>query len=55
METIDGLPQLEVNFDPALVCMLREVRYFLLLRDIPVDIPAAALKVCLMSFTIQER
>ncbi len=45
MEEVDGLPQLTVNFDPAMVCMLREVRYFLLLRETPVEIPATTFKV----------
>lgn len=36
---------LRVNFDPALVRLLREVRYFLLLPDLPIDIPANATKV----------
>lgn len=36
---------LRVNFDPALVRLLREVRYFLLLPDLPIEIPANALKV----------
>ena len=36
---------LRVNFDPALVRLLRETRYFLLLPDLPIEIPANALKV----------
>lgn len=36
---------LRVNFDAALVRLLREVRYFLLLPDLPIEIPANALKV----------
>ncbi|KAK9808985.1 hypothetical protein WJX72_007373 [[Myrmecia] bisecta] len=36
---------LHVNFDPGLVRLLREVRYFLLLPNLPVDIPASALKI----------
>jgi hypothetical protein len=40
-----GLPHLAVNFDPALVCMLREVRYFLQQPSLPLEIPAAALRV----------
>lgn len=40
-----GLPRLAVNFDPALVRMLREVRCFLAQRSLPLDIPAAALRV----------
>ncbi|KAK9843805.1 hypothetical protein WJX81_007069 [Elliptochloris bilobata] len=35
---------LAVNFDPALIALLREVRYFMLLRDLPSPIPAPALK-----------
>ncbi len=38
---------LRVNFDPALVRLLRETRYFLLLPDLPIEIPANALKVSL--------
>ena len=45
MTVQDGLPRLAVNFDPALVRMLREVRYFLQQPSLPVAIPAAALKV----------
>ena len=37
---------LRVNFDAALVRLLREVRYFLLLPELPIEIPANALKVC---------
>ncbi len=40
----DGRVELAVNFDPALTTLLREVRYFLLLDDLPSPIPAAALK-----------
>jgi hypothetical protein len=40
----DGRVELAVNFDPALTALLREVRYFLLLDDLPSPIPAAALK-----------
>ena len=36
---------LRVNFDAALVRLLREVRYFLLLPELPIEIPANALKV----------
>ncbi|DBB00313.1 TPA: Dynein beta chain, flagellar outer arm [Trebouxia sp. C0004] len=36
---------LRVNFDPALVRLLRETRYFLLLPDLPIEIPANALKI----------
>lgn len=39
---------LRVNFDAALVRLLREVRYFLLLPDLPIEIPANALKVRLI-------
>ena len=45
MSNEDGLPRLAVNFDPALVRMLREVRYFLQQPNLPIAIPAAALKV----------
>ena len=38
---------LAVNFDPALIALLREVRYFTLLPDLPSPIPAPALKACL--------
>ena len=41
----DSQGVLRVNFDAALVRLLREVRYFLLLPDLPVQIPANALKV----------
>ncbi|KAA6419077.1 MAG: flagellar outer dynein arm heavy chain beta [Trebouxia sp. A1-2] len=36
---------LRVNFDPALVRLLRETRYFLLLPELPIEIPANALKI----------
>ena len=41
----DALPLLRVNFDPALVRLLREVRYFLLLSNLPMAVPDNALKV----------
>ena len=41
----DGQHLLRVNFDPALVRVLREVHYFLLLPDLPQQVPAPALKV----------
>ena len=44
-ETSEGLPKLVVNFDPALVVVLREVRYFLSMRNPSIDIPAIGLKV----------
>ena len=44
-ETLEGLPKLVVNFDPALVVVLREVRYFLGMRNPSIDIPAVGLKV----------
>ena len=54
-----GLPHLTVNFDPALVCMLREVRYFLQQPNLPLEIPAAALRVtaitCLSSVNKSSR
>ena len=40
-----GQRLLRVNFDPALVRVLREVHYFLLLPDLPQQVPAPALKV----------
>lgn len=40
-----GQRLLHVNFDPALVRVLREVHYFLLLPDLPQQVPAPALKV----------
>ena len=43
----DSQGVLRVNFDAALVRLLREVRYFLLLPDLPIEIPANALKVSL--------
>lgn len=36
---------LQVNFDPSLVKLLREVHYFLLLPGLKQSIPASALKV----------
>ena len=45
-DTSEGLPKLAVNFDPALVVVLREVRYFLGMRNPSIDIPAVGLKVC---------
>ena len=45
----DSQGVLRVNFDAALVRLLREVRYFLLLPDLPIEIPANALKVSLHS------
>ena len=44
-DTSEGLPKLEVNFDPALVVVLREVRYFLGMRNPSINIPAVGLKV----------
>lgn len=44
-EAAEGLPRLEVNFDPALVVVLREVRYFLSMRNPSIEIPAVGLKV----------
>eukprot|EP00891_Asterochloris_glomerata_P002883 jgi/Astpho2/2883/Aster-01037 len=41
----DALPLLRVNFDPALVRLLREVRYFLLLSNLPMAVPDNALKI----------
>ncbi len=38
-EAAEGLPRLEVNFDPALVVVLREVRYFLSMRNPSIDDP----------------
>lgn len=50
----DALPLLRVNFDPALVRLLREVRYFLLLSNLPMAVPDNALKVkcCLSPFCL---
>ena len=47
----EGLRLLKVNFDPELVRALREVHYFLVLSNLPQDIPGPALKVhaCPMS------
>ena len=39
-----GRVELSVNFDPALIALLREVRYFMLLPDLPSPIPAPAIK-----------
>ena len=41
-DDVQPLPLLEVNFDPALVRLLREVRYFLLLG---LEVPASALEI----------
>lgn len=41
----DGLRLLKVNFDPGLVRALREVHYFLLMSELPQQVPPAALKV----------
>ena len=46
-----GQRLLKVNFDPALVRVLREVHYFLLLPDLPQQVPAPALKVLPSCFT----
>ena len=52
----DALPLLRVNFDPALVRLLREVRYFLLLSNLPMAVPDNALKVkCCLSLFAGER
>eukprot|EP00884_Botryococcus_braunii_P022565 jgi/Botrbrau1/8993/Bobra.0148s0096.1 len=40
-----GLTLLYVNFDPGLVRLLREVRYFSHMANVPLDIPASALKI----------
>ena len=42
---MNGLTLLQVNFDPSLVKLLREVHYFLLLPGLKQSIPASALKV----------
>lgn len=39
------MAQLAVSFDPALVRLLREVRYFLMLPQLSADIPETAIKV----------
>ncbi|KAK9822882.1 hypothetical protein WJX74_000347 [Apatococcus lobatus] len=44
-EQVNGLTLLQVNFDPSLVKLLREVHYFLLLPGLKQSIPASALKV----------
>ena len=44
-DSSEGLPKLEVNFDPALAVVLREVRYFLSMRNPSIEIPAVGLKV----------
>jgi Dynein heavy chain, N-terminal region 1 len=36
---------LHVNFDPGLVRLLREVRYFSQMGNVPLEIPPSALKV----------
>ena len=38
-------PRISVNFDPALVLLLREVRYFLLYVADAAPVPSSALKV----------
>lgn len=44
-DTSEGLSKLEVNFDPALVVVLCEVRYFLGMRNPSIEVPAVGLKV----------
>ena len=47
---MEGVPKIEVNFDHALVVALREVRYFLNMRNPAINIPPVGLKVdCLGS------
>jgi dynein heavy chain len=47
---IDGI--LRVNFDPMLVRLLREVKYFLLLG---VDVPESAMKTFQRSETLRQQ
>lgn len=42
---MEGVPKIEVNFDHALVVALREVRYFLNMRNPAINIPPVGLKV----------
>ena len=44
-EMADGLPEMKVNFDPALGVVLREVRYFLGMSSPSIEVPAIGLKV----------
>ena len=50
---MEGVPKIEVNFDRALVVTLREVRYFLNMRNPSIDIPAVGLKVGFASTLLQ--
>ncbi len=51
-EQVNGLTLLQVNFDPSLVKLLREVHYFLLLPGLKQSIPASALKVGYFRFNV---
>ena len=42
---MEGVPKIEVNFDHALVVTLREVRYFLNMRNPSINVPAVGLRV----------
>ena len=44
-ETVEGMAKMEVNFDPALGVVLREVRYFLGMRNPSIEVPPVGLKV----------
>ena len=48
----ENLPFIKVNFDPALVRLLREVKYFLLLE---VNVPDAALKIYKRAETFRKQ
>jgi dynein heavy chain len=45
-------PFLRVNFDPALICLLREVKYFLMLN---VEIPESAVKIFEKNETFRQQ
>ena len=45
-------PYLRVNFDPALICLLREVRYFLMLN---IEVPESAMKIFEKNETFRQQ
>mmetsp|Transcript_13737 Transcript_13737/g.31794 ORF Transcript_13737/g.31794 Transcript_13737/m.31794 type:complete len:4493 (-) Transcript_13737:49-13527(-) len=48
----DDSPYLRVNFDPALVCLLREVKYFLLLK---IEVPESAMQIFKKAETFRQQ
>lgn len=50
---MEGVPKIEVNFDQKLVVALREVRYFINMRNPSIEIPPVGLKVNFASTLLQ--